>query len=115
MKKRFASNASNNKLEELPHELGRYVDRLRTCRLSKLKILDINTNSIAILPPDVADLDNIEKIDISCNPLIKQIDEAARYSSFLYWVEKVILNCWNISDPTITMLCIISECYHSHL
>lgn len=91
--------ASNNSLEELPHELG---------KCSKLKVLDVNTNKLRVhsqyslcllffffffllldcntkiliglqvIPPDTADIEGLEKIDISCNPLIPQIDSAAK-------------------------------------
>ncbi|PRP81076.1 hypothetical protein PROFUN_11190 [Planoprotostelium fungivorum] len=59
----------NNVLTDLPYELGKLV---------MLKLLDVNTNKIAILPPDVALLESIEKIDLSNNPLIPEIDAAAR-------------------------------------
>lgn len=60
---------SNNKIEELPHELG---------ALSKLKILNVSGNKLKLIPPDVADIEQIEKIDISVNPVIPEIDKAAR-------------------------------------
>lgn len=60
---------TNNKLEELPHELG---------RLNKLKKLDVSNNKLTLIPPDIADIETMEKLDISLNPVIKPIDEAAR-------------------------------------
>jgi hypothetical protein len=41
-------------------------------------VLDVNNNKLRLIPPDVADLEKMEKLDISVNPLIPQIDEAAR-------------------------------------
>ena len=35
-------------------------------------------NKLKILPPDLGDLEKLEKIDVSLNPVIEQIDKAAR-------------------------------------
>lgn len=60
---------SNNEIEELPHELG---------KLSKLIMLDVQSNKIMLIPPDIADIETLKKIDISLNPVIPSIDQHAR-------------------------------------
>jgi Leucine-rich repeat (LRR) protein len=56
-------------LEEIPHELG---------ALSNLKILNVSGNKLKLIPPDIAAIEGIEKIDISVNPIIPEIDKAAK-------------------------------------
>lgn len=60
---------SDNQIDELPHELG---------KLSKLIILDVHNNKITLIPPDIADIETLKKIDISLNPVIPSIDQVAR-------------------------------------
>jgi hypothetical protein len=46
-------------------------------RLQKLQRLDVNSNQLATVPPEIAQIRALEKIDISVNPVVPAINEAA--------------------------------------
>jgi hypothetical protein len=58
-----------NQIRALPTELA---------QLQFLKILDLTANKVVVVPPEVAEIPDLQEIQLSLNPVLESIDKAAR-------------------------------------